>query len=118
MRAPWSGLPTASLFARLLTLIGDILDFSKIEAGKLRIEPEEFELRPMVEETLALLATLASRIREDGRKLHPAYLFEVKAPSESPRISSLSRPGPRLVMVTPTSWPAVSRVSPAPKAWS
>jgi branched-chain amino acid transport system substrate-binding protein len=23
------------------------------------------------------------RIREDGRKLHPAYLFEVKAPQES-----------------------------------
>ena len=23
------------------------------------------------------------RIREDGRKIHPSYLFEVKAPSES-----------------------------------
>jgi branched-chain amino acid transport system substrate-binding protein len=23
------------------------------------------------------------RIREDGRKLHPAYLFEVKTPAES-----------------------------------
>mgnify|MGYP006961474190 CR=1 FL=1 len=25
----------------------------------------------------------AGRIREDGRKLHPAYLFEVKKPEES-----------------------------------
>ncbi len=25
----------------------------------------------------------AGRIREDGRKIHPAYLFEVKKPSES-----------------------------------
>lgn len=25
----------------------------------------------------------AGKIREDGRKLHPAYLFEVKAPGDS-----------------------------------
>jgi PAS domain S-box-containing protein len=47
----------------LLGIINDILDFSKIEAGKLRIEPEEFELRAMVEETLALLATQAHEKR-------------------------------------------------------
>ncbi|MBI5767946.1 MAG: response regulator [Verrucomicrobia bacterium] len=43
----------------LLAVINDILDFSKIEAGKLRIESAEFDLRALVEETLALLAPRA-----------------------------------------------------------
>lgn len=44
----------------LLHIINDILDFSKIEAGRMRIEPEAFALRPLVEETLALLAPRAN----------------------------------------------------------
>lgn len=47
----------------LLGIINDILDFSKIEAGKLTIEPEEFDLRPVVDETLALLAAQAHEKR-------------------------------------------------------
>ena len=43
----------------LLRIINDILDFSKIEAGKLRIESVEFDLRELVEETLAMLAPRA-----------------------------------------------------------
>jgi len=43
----------------LLNIINDILDFSKIEAGKLRIESAPFDLREVVEETLALLAPRA-----------------------------------------------------------
>ena len=43
----------------LLDIINDILDFSKIEAGRLRIESTEFDLREVVEETLALLAPRA-----------------------------------------------------------
>ena len=45
----------------LLNIINDILDFSRIEAGRLRIEPCEFDLRELVEETLALLAPSAQK---------------------------------------------------------
>ena len=50
----------------LLEIINDILDFSKIEAGKMRLEPEEFELRPVFEDTLALLS---GRAHEKGLEL-------------------------------------------------
>ena len=43
----------------LLTIINDILDFSKMEAGKMRMETGEFELRELIEETLAMLAPKA-----------------------------------------------------------
>jgi PAS domain S-box-containing protein len=46
---------------RLLVIINDVLDFSKIEAGKMRIEPVNFSLRDVIEETVALLATPAHR---------------------------------------------------------
>ncbi len=44
----------------LLTIINDILDFSKIEAGRMRIDRVEFDLRRLVEETLALQAHRAN----------------------------------------------------------
>jgi signal transduction histidine kinase/DNA-binding response OmpR family regulator len=34
----------------LLKIIDDILDFSKIEAGKISLDPEEFEIRPLIQE--------------------------------------------------------------------
>ena len=43
----------------LLAVINDILDFSKIESGRLRLDPADFDLQHMVEETLALLAPSA-----------------------------------------------------------
>jgi PAS domain S-box-containing protein len=43
----------------LLTLIEEILDFSKIEAGKLDIESRPFEVAPMVEESVELMAPRA-----------------------------------------------------------
>ncbi len=43
----------------LLTIINDILDYSKIEAGKLRLDPADFDLRRVVDETIALFAPRA-----------------------------------------------------------
>ena len=43
----------------LLDIINDILDFSKIEAGKMRLDPTDFDLGLLVEETLTLLAPKA-----------------------------------------------------------
>ncbi|HYH39565.1 MAG TPA: response regulator [Azospirillum sp.] len=40
----------------LLTIINDILDFSKIDAGKLALEMGEFELVPLVESVVEILA--------------------------------------------------------------
>ncbi len=43
----------------LVTIINDILDFSKIEAGKLELEATEFELRPLVKDTVGLTSEAA-----------------------------------------------------------
>ena len=43
----------------LLAVINDVLDFSRIESGKLRIDAIEFDLRVLVEDSLALLAERA-----------------------------------------------------------
>ena len=43
----------------LLGILNDVLEFSKIEAGKLRIYPAEFNLRDLVEDTVALFAPRA-----------------------------------------------------------
>lgn len=53
-----SGVQTAG--RSLLGVINDILDFSKIEAGQLELESVEFELRSIVEQTLAILSGVAS----------------------------------------------------------
>jgi|GEM_PF-486356 len=43
----------------LLAVINDILDFSKIEAGKLRLDPVDFSLREMLEDSVRALALRA-----------------------------------------------------------
>ena len=43
----------------LLVIINDILDASSIEVGKLRLKPAEFDLRGLIEESLALLSPKA-----------------------------------------------------------
>lgn len=47
----------------LLTIVNDILDFSKIEAGKLNVVVAPLEIRPLVDEIVALLGP---RAREKG----------------------------------------------------
>ena len=57
----------------LLAIINDILDFSKIEAGKLELECIEFEVRPLVEEVMDLLAERAqSKGLELACLVHPS----------------------------------------------
>ncbi len=50
----------------LLGLINDILDFAKMEAGKLELEPEEFDLRDALGDTLR---TLGLRAHQKGLEL-------------------------------------------------
>ena len=45
----------------LLTIINDILDFSKIEAGKLQLNIKDFSLRPLIEDTVAILNGIARK---------------------------------------------------------
>ncbi len=46
----------------LLKIIDDILDFSKIEAGKISLDPEDFSLRPLVQEITRPLTPKFSEI--------------------------------------------------------
>jgi two-component system sensor histidine kinase/response regulator len=50
----------------LLLIVNDILDFSKIEAGRLEIDPTEFALRDVLDETLT---SLAIRAHQKGLEL-------------------------------------------------
>ncbi len=45
----------------LLTVVNDILDFSKIEAGKLQMDPVEFDLTALLEETVRTFALRAAQ---------------------------------------------------------
>jgi two-component system, cell cycle sensor histidine kinase PleC len=45
----------------LLNVINDILDMSKIEAGQMRIDPENIDLAPLLDETIRLNAIAAER---------------------------------------------------------
>ncbi len=54
----------------LLTILNDILDFSKIEAGKLEMEETVFDLKRLLERTLALLAV---KVQEKGLEFEFAF---------------------------------------------
>jgi signal transduction histidine kinase/CheY-like chemotaxis protein len=59
----------------LAQLIDDILDFSKIEAGKLELRTEPFELAPLVESVVELLAP-----RAQGKALEIASFVAGESP--------------------------------------
>jgi signal transduction histidine kinase/ActR/RegA family two-component response regulator len=58
----------------MVHLLNDILDFSKIEADKLELELTDFDLRPVISDTIGLLSLQA---REKGLKLTSAIDSEV-----------------------------------------
>ncbi|WP_431689088.1 ATP-binding protein [Hahella sp. NBU794] len=59
----------------LIAIIDDILDFSKIERGRLSIDPIEFNLRSLVEETLN---AFRPQVEEKGLLLHQEYEGELQ----------------------------------------
>ena len=61
----------------LLSIINDILDFSKIEAGKLTLDSAPFNLRELIEDTLAILAPSATE-----KKLDLILLYDSAVPTE------------------------------------
>lgn len=59
----------------LIELINDILDFSKMEVGKLELEEIEFDLRPLVEDVIELIARQAQQ-----KDLEIGYLIDADVP--------------------------------------
>ena len=59
----------------LLGVLNDVLDFSKIEAGKIELEDVAFELRPLIEDIVALQAEQAQR-----KQLEIAYQWGANLP--------------------------------------
>jgi PAS domain S-box-containing protein len=59
----------------LLNVINDILDISKMEAGKLKIEHVDFDLKLLVDKTLAM-----HKVRADERGLKLEYVAETPLP--------------------------------------
>lgn len=55
----------------LLAVINDILDFSRIEAGKLELQTTAFDLRQLIEDTVAMLAESAHRKGLEIASIYP-----------------------------------------------
>ncbi|HMV52500.1 MAG TPA: ATP-binding protein [Rhodocyclaceae bacterium] len=62
----------------LMVILNDILDFSKIEAGRLELEAVEFDLRLLLEDTLAVFSRQATEkgiaLRLDRHALAPHFI--------------------------------------------
>lgn len=72
----------------LLGIINDILTFARIEAGKLELIPEEFSIRQLLEDTLALQEDFAR-----GKKLSLSYTISPELPpyliGDAPRLMQM-----------------------------
>ncbi|MCX7013195.1 MAG: PAS domain S-box protein [Candidatus Sumerlaeota bacterium] len=55
---------------RLLALVNDVLDESRLEAGEMQAFPEEFPLRPLIEEAAH---SVQPQMRANGNRLSVAY---------------------------------------------
>lgn len=62
----------------LISMIDDVLDFAKIEARKLRLEPVEFSLRPVLCDTMRSVATLAA-----SKRLSLSYFVHPDCPEDA-----------------------------------
>ncbi|MEM8843908.1 MAG: EAL domain-containing protein [Pseudomonadota bacterium] len=69
------GIATNSSDA-LLALIDEILDFSKIDSGKMIAEPEEFNLRELLDEVVSIMAT-----QTQAKNLDLAHLIGYSVPN-------------------------------------
>jgi signal transduction histidine kinase len=98
----------------LLQIINDILEFSKIEAGKLELDPVEFKLREVVQDSIKFFSITAAQ-----KGLEPACHVDSNVPDDllgdpdRPRQIVLNLVGNALKFTEPNPLASVASISPS-----